>query len=173
QPSWNIWEYNLPLDSLRRVIASNIVAEAGDDITPRYLPDGRIVFASTRQVRGRAILLDDNKAQYAAESEFGDGPALLLHSMNADGTDIRQLTYNQSHDWNPLLLDNGRLLYQRRDNYGNNRLSYYTARPDGTDVRLHYGYESLFDNDTHWLFNPQVMPDGKLVGIYKPRDEVA
>ncbi|HEY7884996.1 MAG TPA: hypothetical protein VIC08_08635 [Cellvibrionaceae bacterium] len=173
QPSWNIWEYNLPLDSLRRVITSDIVAEAGDDITPRYLADGRIVFASTRQVRSRAILLDDNKAQYAAESEFGDGPALLLHSMNADGTDIRQLSYNQSHDWNPLLLDNGRLLYQRRDNYGNNRLSYYTARPDGTDVRLHYGYHSLFDNDTPWLFNPQVMPNGKLVGIYKPRESVA
>src|SRR5690554_3275990 len=171
QPTWNIWEYNLPQDQLRRVISSDIVAEAAEDITPRYLPDGRIVFASTRQVRSRAILLDDNKAQYAAESEAGDGPALVLHSMNADGTDIRQLTYNQSHDWNPLLLEDGRLLYYRRDNYGNDRLSYYTARPDGTDVRLHYGYNTLHDNTLPWLFNPQVMPDGQLVGIYKPQAE--
>ena len=173
QPTWNIWEYNLPLDQLRRVIASDIVAEAGEDITPRYLPDGRIVFASTRQVRSRAILLDDNKAQYAAESEAGDGPVLVLHSMNADGTDIRQLTYNQSHDWNPLLLTDGRLLYYRRDDYGNRHLSYYTARPDGTDVRLHYGYNTLEDDTLPWLFNPQVMPGGELVGIYKPRDELA
>ncbi|MBU2886296.1 hypothetical protein KO507_11025 [Gilvimarinus agarilyticus] len=172
QPKWNIWEYNLELDTLRRVIDSDIVAEQADDINPRYLPDGRIVFASTRQVRSRAILLDDDKAQYAAESESGDGPAFVLHSMNDDGSDIRQLSYNQSHEWDPLLLNSGRLLFTRADNYNNNRVSYYTARPDGTDLRLHYGYNTRLEDETPWLFNPELMPDGRLVGIYKPRENL-
>lgn len=170
QPSWNIWEYNLELDSLRRVIESDIVAEQADDINPRYLPDGRIVFSSTRQVRSRAILLDDNKPQYAAESESGDGPAFVLHSMNDDGSDIRQLSYNQSHEWEPLLLEDGRLLFTRADNYRNNRISYYTAHPDGTNLRVHYGYHTRLGDETPWLFNPELLPDGRLVGIYKPRD---
>lgn len=170
QPKWNIWEYNLPLDSLRRVIESDIVAEQADDINPRYLPDGRIVFSSTRQIRSRAILLDDDKAQYAAESESGDGPAFVLHSMRDDGSDIRQLSYNQSHEWEPLLLADGRMLFTRSDNYNNNRISYYSARPDGTDLRVHYGYHTRLDDETPWLFNPELLPDGRLVGIYKPRD---
>ncbi|MDO3381584.1 hypothetical protein [Gilvimarinus algae] len=172
QPSWNIWEYNLALDSLRRVIDSDILAEQADDINPRYLADGRIVFASTRQVRSRAILLDDNKPQYAAESESGDGPAFVLHSMNDDGSDIRQLSYNQSHEWDPLLLDDGRVLFTRADNYRNNRISYYTMRPDGTDLRLHYGYHTRLDDEKPWLFNPELLPDGRLVGIYKPRNDL-
>ncbi|MDO3384682.1 hypothetical protein QWI17_02395 [Gilvimarinus sp. SDUM040013] len=172
QPNWNIWEYNLELGELRRVISSDIVAEQADDINPRYLPDGRIVFSSTRQIRSRAILLDDDKAQYAAESESGDGPAFVLHSMNDDGSDIHQLSYNQSHEWEPLLLADGRLLFTRSDNYNNNRISYYTARPDGTDLRRHYGFYTLLGEETPWLFNPELMPDGRLVGIYKPRESL-
>lgn len=49
QPRWNIWEYDLVNDALRRIIASDITAEAGHDVAPHYLPDGRIIFSSTRQ----------------------------------------------------------------------------------------------------------------------------
>lgn len=172
QPSWNIWEYHLPSRVLRRVISSDIAAEAGDDISPRYLPGGRIVFASTRQVRSRALLLDSNKPQFAAQSETDAEPGFVLHSMTATGEDLRQLTFNQGHDWDPLLRADGRLLYTRADSFGNNRVSYYTSNPNGTDVRPHYGYHTRVADDTPWLFNPELMPDGRLVGIYKPRDEL-
>ncbi len=185
QPKWNIWEYNVPLKSLRRVIQSEIVAEAADDINPRYLADGRIIFTSTRQVRSRAILLDDNKPQYASQSE-GDGEnggdSFLLHSMADDGLDIQQLTYNQGQDWNPQLLHDGRVLYTRGDFYRNNRLSFYTMNPDGTEVALHYGYDSLNADravneaeangalERLWLFSMTQLPDERLVGILKPRN---
>ena len=52
---------DLPSDGLRRAIDSDIVAEAGQDIAPAYLPDGRIVFSSTRQRQSKAILLDEGK----------------------------------------------------------------------------------------------------------------
>ncbi|NOR18889.1 MAG: hypothetical protein GQ538_02215, partial [Xanthomonadales bacterium] len=48
QPTWNIWEYDIPSDQLRSVM-SGLAATEGHDIGPQYLPDGRIVFSSTRQ----------------------------------------------------------------------------------------------------------------------------
>jgi len=63
QPKWNIWEYNLQTKMLRRIITSDIIAEEGQDLAPHYLPDGRIVFSSTRQRQSGAILLDEGKPQ--------------------------------------------------------------------------------------------------------------
>jgi len=58
QPSWNIWEYNIATDQLRRIITADIVANEGQDLAPRYLPgppgQERIIFASTRQERSQA-----------------------------------------------------------------------------------------------------------------------
>ena len=38
-------------------------------LRPHYLPDGRIVFSSTRQRQSKAILLDEGKPQFAAQDE--------------------------------------------------------------------------------------------------------
>lgn len=184
QPRWNIWEYHLTLKHLRRVIESDIVAEVAHDISPRYLPDGRIVFASTRQTRSRAILLDDNKPQYSALEEGRTTPAFVLHVMNEDGTDIEQISYNQSHDLYPLVLQDGRILYTRWDNMvrsqpdnANNRLSFYTLHPDGSQQSFHYGYHSLNPAPTtpptprYRLFRPQQLPDGRIVSIAMPNGE--
>lgn len=114
-PTWNIWEYDLETDTLRRVISSNIIAEDGQDVAPAYLPDGRIVFSSTRQRQAKAILLDENKAQFEARTEAGNESAFVLHVMNPDGTDIHQITFNMSSDMDPTVLQNGRILFSRWD----------------------------------------------------------
>src|SRR5690606_16041574 len=101
QPTWNIWEYDIPTDTLRRLIASDILAEAGHDIAPPYLPAGRIIFSSTRQRQSKASLLDEGKPQYEALDEDRNGPAFVLHVMNADGSDLKQVSFNQSHDLEP------------------------------------------------------------------------
>jgi hypothetical protein len=59
QPTWNIWEYVFDTATLRRIIASDLTAEIGHDIAPHYLPDGKIIFSSTRQLRSQAMLLDE------------------------------------------------------------------------------------------------------------------
>ena len=56
QPTWNIWEYELATDRLRRLIVSDLTAQQGHDLSPHYLPDGRIIFVSTRQQTAKAIL---------------------------------------------------------------------------------------------------------------------
>ena len=63
QPKWNIWEYTLATDNLRRLIVSDLTAQQGHDLSPHYLPDGRILFVSTRQQTAKAIL--DQRRQAA------------------------------------------------------------------------------------------------------------
>ena len=118
QPTWNIWEYEITTRQLRRVIGSDITAEAGQDVAPHYLPDGRIIFSSSRQQQSGAVLLDEGKPQFAALDEDLNEPALVLHVMNADGTDIHQVSFNQSHDLDPPVLNDGEVVFSRWDNMG-------------------------------------------------------
>ena len=68
-PTWNIWKYTFETEVLERVIKSDLTAEIGHDIMPKYLPDGRIIFASTRQTRSQAVLLDEGKPGFPAMDE--------------------------------------------------------------------------------------------------------
>ena len=173
QPKWNIWEYEIPSGRLTRVIASDTTAEAGHDVAPHYLPDGRIVFSSTRQRQIGATLLDEGKPQFAGLTEDRDQEALVLHVMNADGSDIRQISFNQSHDLDPTVLSSGKIVFSRWDNAGNNNaVSLYKMAPDGTELELLYGAHS---HDTG--SNPQVavqfvqpreMQNGQLLALLRP-----
>ena len=52
QPTWNIWHYDRETAVLTRVIQSEIVAEDGQDIAPKFLPDGaHIVLVYTPKTR--------------------------------------------------------------------------------------------------------------------------
>jgi len=172
QPTWNIWEYDTVSRQLRRVIQSDIVAEEGHDLAPHYLPDGRIVFASTRQRQSRAILLDEGKPQFAAQDEDRREPAFVLHVMNADGTGLKQISFNQSHDLDPSVLDDGRIVFSRWENAGrNNEINLYAVRPDGTQLELLYGAQShstgTDDGDIHFL-EPRPAANGRLLARAQP-----
>jgi len=171
QPTWNIWEYEVASDSMRRLMDSDLRAESGQDLHPIYLPDDRILFSSTRQSRSRAILLDDGKPQFTAQVENDDQDAFLLHVMDADGTNIEQISYNQSHDLQPRLLSDGRVLFSRWDGFNQDRVSLYTVNPDGTGLAPHYGYHSLNEDSPANLFQPRLMADGRLLSIFKPLEE--
>lgn len=172
QPTWNLWEYDIATASLTRVIASDITAEAGDDIAPHYLPDGRIIFSSTRQRQSKAILLDEGKPQFAALDENRNEHTPVLHVINADGSDIKQLSFNQSHDLDPVVLNSGEILFTRWDNMGSrNQMSLYKMHPDGTELQPVYGAHShsTGTNGTQVQFlQPREMPDGEIMSIIRP-----
>ena len=172
QPTWNIWEYDLQTEGLRRVISSDIQAEDGHDIAPHYLPDGRIIFASTRQRQAKAILLDEGKPQFSALDGDRNEYAFVLHVMSEGGTDISQVSFNQSHDFDPTVLDNGRILFSRWDNVGGvDEINLYTANPDGTELELLYGAMS-HDTGTNGaqvqFLEAREMPDGRVLAIVQP-----
>ena len=179
-PTWNIWEYNIETDTLHRVITSDIIAEEGQDVAPAYLADGRIVFSSTRQRQSKAILLDENKQQFEAANETRNESAFVLHVMNADGTDIHQISFNPSSDLYASVLQNGRVLFTRWDTGGpNDGLHLYTSNPDGTDTQLHYGALSHATgsngttNDSNIEFvRAREMSNGRLMVLVRERSDV-
>jgi hypothetical protein len=148
QPTWNLWEYEIAGGTLRRVIESDIIAKDGQDIAPHYLPDGRIIFSSTRQRTAKAMLTDEGKQQFVAQEEDRRGPAFVLHVLDARNgpvqtSDIRQVSFNQSHDLDPTVLSDGQVLFSRWDNMGTrNGIHLYRMYPDGTNLRLVYGANS-------------------------------
>ncbi len=65
------------------MIPSDVIADEGQDVSPHYLPDGRILFSSTRQRQSKAILLDEGKPQFEAQTESRNEPQFVLHVMDA------------------------------------------------------------------------------------------
>ena len=171
-PTWNIWELDTVTGRLRRVIGSDIIAEEGEDIAPHYLPDGRIVFSSTRQRQTKATLLDEGKPQFDALDEDRNERALVLHVMNADGSDIHQVLFNQSHDLDPAVLGSGDVVFSRWDNMGSRSgIQLYKMKPDGSELELLYGAQS-HDTGTNGatiqFLQPRETEDGRLLTIVRP-----
>ena len=172
QPTWNLWEYEFDTDLLRRVMPSDLTAEDGHDIMPKYLPDGRIVFASSRQLRTKALLLDESKPAFSGLDEDGNEFAFNLHVIASDGTGLEQVTFNQSHDLDPAILDNGQVVFSRWDNAGaNNAINLYRMNPDGSNLELLYGKQSHFTgtNGAEVQFmQPRQTEDGRVMAVIRP-----
>jgi len=172
QPTWNLWEYEIATDTLTRVIASDTIAEAGQDIAPHYLPDNRIIFSSTRQRTAGAILVDEGKPQFAALDENENEPALVLHIIDELRQNITQVSFNQSNDLDPVVLSNGEVVFSRWDNAGaNSAINLYKMNPDGSQLRLLYGANSHDTGSNGAIIQflqAREMPDGELATLIRP-----
>lgn len=177
QPTWNIWEYDLETEALTRVIESDVIAEEGHDRFPVYVPDGSLIFSSTRQRTSKAELLNQSRPQYAYVTELDeDARAFTLHRIDEDRQDIDQISFGKGHDIYPTILDDGRVMYLRGDdtsNVNDDRMSLYTMNPDGSNATLEYGYHSPSSQDLEQqgaLVNPLQLPDGRIMVTYRPRE---
>ena len=160
---WNIWEYDMTSGGLtggtfRRLTAST----ADDDVDPAYLPAGRgFVFSSNRQTKSKI-----NQAlghDYFALDEYERERVFNLHTMDADGGNITQISFNQSHDRNPVVRPNGDIMFSRWDHVGGrNHFKVFRVKPDGTDMFVLYGAHSEGNSFLH----PRDMdPNGKYKGF--------
>lgn len=176
-PTWALWEYDIPSDTLHRLITSDTTANEGNDVSPHYLPDGRIVFSSTRQRQSKAILLDENKPQYEAQTDDRSESAFVLHVMDANGGNIHQISFNQSSDRDASVLSSGKLVWSRYDHApGNDGIHLYTSNPDGTNLELLYGANSHNTGtadangqpSTIQFIHPKEMQDGRILTVVRP-----
>ncbi len=165
--TWDIYEYDTskPASSTnpRRVIASDAEANKGDDIDPAYVPRDSgdlIVFSSNRQVRMKEIMTINKIEPYSYRDEYERERVSALHTMTAGGENIRQISFNQSHDRNPTVLSTGEIMYSRWDHVGGrNQFSVFTTNPDGTNMFIFYGAHSGITS----LLHPREMPDKKTI----------
>ena len=172
QPTWNIWQYEVDTKQLNRIIVSDLIAEQGQDFAPTYLPDGRIVFSSTRQRSNKSTLLDEGKPQFSGLEESRRVEAAVLHIMDSDGNNIRQISFNQSHDLDPTIMADGKILFSRWDNMGSrNSFNLYRINPDGSDLEFFYGNHSHSTGSNGNLIQfsqPREMPNGQLLSLTRP-----
>jgi len=177
-PSWRIYEYVIATDDLHPVIDPTTDPDpvTVNDVSPHFLPDGRIVFSSTRQTQSQGILLDEGKPQFSAQDEARQEPGFVLEVMNGDGTQVHQISFNQSHDRDATVLASGRVLWTRWDNApGKDAMSLYSANPDGTDLELYYGANShnTGTNNTVVEFtHPHEMEDGRIMVLARQYTDV-
>jgi len=177
-PSWRIYEYVIASNDLHAVIdpTSDPDPLTVNDVSPHYLPDGRIVFSSTRQTGSQGILLDEGKPQFSAQDEARQEPAFVLEVMNGDGTGVHQISFNQSHDRDATVLASGRVLWTRWDNApGKDAMSLYSANPDGTDLELYYGANSHMtgtNNTVVEFVQPHEMQDGRILALERQYTDV-
>jgi formylglycine-generating enzyme required for sulfatase activity len=101
-----------------------------------YLPDGKIIFTSTACFVGVPCV-------------YGSSHVATLYVMDADGKNIRQLCFDQEHDWCPTVMNNGRVLYSRWEYtdtpHASTRLLFH-MNPDGTQQFEYYGSNSYWPN---------------------------
>jgi Hydrazine synthase alpha subunit middle domain len=172
-PSWRIWEYVIATNNLHPIInpATDPDPTTVNDVSPHYLPDGRILFSSTRQTQSKGILLDEGKPQFEAQDEDRNESAFVLEVMNADGTGVHQISFNQSHDRDATVLPTGRILWSRWDHApGKDAMHLYSANPDGTDLELYYGANSHMtgtNNTVVEFVQPRQMQDGRTLSLIR------
>jgi len=191
-PKWDIYIYNRETNLVSRVIPKlseqDITARLGDDIAPYFLPNNnRIVFSSNRQKQSRAVLGSEpapsgqaSKPPFSSQDEDNREKALVLHTMNIDGSDIKQISFNQSHDLDPIVLNNGRILFSRWDNMNrNDAISLYTVLQDGSDLQPYYGTHDqsheiagVLDADDNTpivqFTQPRELTDGRIMMLQRP-----
>jgi len=116
---WQIWEMNLGNQKYRKITALE-----EDCIDPVILPNGRVIFSKQIPV-------------YSLHS----GHALF--SCNADGSDLKQITFHPNTNFASAVLKDGRLLTVTRQLFPKQANSMLMVlRPDGTKADLFYNNES-------------------------------
>ncbi|HUT36111.1 MAG TPA: hypothetical protein VNE39_21665 [Planctomycetota bacterium] len=108
-----------------------------------WLPDGRIVFLSTRI----------SQAAYCFFTPVG-----ILYTMNADGSDQRRISANYLNDFTPAVTNDGRIIYGRWEYVDRPAIpiqSLWTINPDGTMLQGFFGNRVL---DPASFIEPQAIP---------------
>jgi len=101
-----------------------------DDIEPSYLPDGGIVFCSSRA----------NRVVNCWRT-----PVATLYHLDPGGSapmSVREISTNIEQDNTPWPLPDGRILYMRWEYVDRSQLSFHhlwTVNPDGTGQMVYYG----------------------------------
>lgn len=120
-----------------------------DDMMPCYLPDGGIAFVSTRR-KGYARCFG---GQFSTRWDV-----YTLHRMDADGSNIRTLSYHDTNEWFPTVSNTGHVLYARWDYIDRDAVTHqnlWASRPDGTNPIAVWGNATP---KPHCTFQPQPIP---------------
>ena len=151
---FRIYEVGVDGTGLRQVTNTDY-----DDVDPCYLPNGRIVFVSTRC---RRVVLCHNAFTVS-----------VLYTMDAGGGDVRCDSPNTVNEFTPSVLADGRIVFTRWeyvDKHVGNNQSMWVVNPDGTSP--------VDMSGEHWgpitLWEPRQVPNSpKIACTLSPHMPIA
>ena len=157
---WNVFEVKLNNADCKKLIDNPEPDLEFYDGT--YLPDGR-------------ILANSNIGYQGVPCVNGSDPVGNMVLYTPQSKNLRRLTFDQDANWNPVIMNNGRVMYTR---WEYTDLTHYYTRivmnmnPDGTEQKALYGSGSMFPNST---FDVQPLPGyaSAFVGIISGHHGVA
>ncbi|MDP6044271.1 MAG: hypothetical protein QGG25_01580, partial [Phycisphaerae bacterium] len=142
--SFHLYEVNTDGTGLKQLTFGDY-----DDLDPIYLPNGKLLFNTTR-----------------ANTYVRCGPthhSPVLARCDADGKNIYVVSRNSEPDYLPVLLPDGRIIYTRweyTDKEQKRLQSLWTMNPDGTGVAAFWGNQSVWPDI---LAEPRPIPGSKRV----------
>ncbi|NQT36896.1 MAG: hypothetical protein HQ581_05380, partial [Planctomycetes bacterium] len=130
---WHIYETGTDGHRLKQITHGN-----SDNISPLLLPNGEIMFVSTRA--GNTVVCQQ-------------GASGVLYVCDRDGSNVRRVSGNTLSDHSPAIMNDGRVLFTRWD-YGVDknvfaRQTPWTMNPDGTRFQLFFG-NTIEDPNGFW-----------------------
>jgi len=144
EKSFHLYEMNLDGTDLGQLTSGPY-----DDTDPIYLPDGHILFTTTRC----------NTYVRCMPYTY----SYVLARCDADGGNIYLVSRNNEPDWCPALLNDGRVCYSRWE-YHDKALwriqSLWSMNPDGTNVATFWGNQSVWPDH---LAEPRPIPNSQRV----------
>ena len=148
---WEVWEMDIDGKNKRQITKG-----MADVCSPCYLPDGRIVFSSTRHV---AMNPERRRDEYDR-----DQPR-LVHRCNPDGSNVEQISFNLSSDSEFIVLSDGRILFSSWQHHGmrfhtSGASALFTMNPDGTEFIDFFG-----NHRGGFRWKARELPDGRIVYI--------
>ena len=157
---WNVFEVKLNNGDCKKLIDNPEPDLEFYDGT--YLPDGRIIANSNIGYQGVPCV-------------NGSDPVGNMVLYTPQSKNLRRLTFDQDANWNPVIMNNGRVMYTR---WEYTDLTHYYTRivmnmnPDGTEQKALYGSGAMFPNST---FDVQPLPGyaSAFVGIISGHHGVA
>ncbi|MAG94278.1 MAG: hypothetical protein CMJ48_11070 [Planctomycetaceae bacterium] len=125
---YHLYEMNVADEAMRQITFGDGVA----DYEPAYLPNGDLVFNSSR-------------CQQIVDCWWAD--VSNLYTCDADGKYLRRLSFDQVHTNYPTVMPDGRVIYTRWDYNDRGQLfpqPLFQMNPDGTNQTEFYGNNSWF-----------------------------
>jgi hypothetical protein len=160
---YHLFEMDLSSGHARRLTRGKY-----DDFDGRYLPDGRIVFLSTR--RGQQVQYEHAEHRACidgAEADCyvrcGGGPerpvaVYTLHVMDESGNGITPISPFEMFEWTPSVDHYGRILYARWDYVDRHNMPYmslWSTLPDGSGTQAVFGN---YTRNPHCVFEARSIP---------------
>ncbi|MCS7238649.1 MAG: hypothetical protein NZ899_10330 [Thermoguttaceae bacterium] len=125
-----------------------------DDISPCPLPDGDLVFLSSR------------RGGYCRCNNWWEPlPTYTLHRLDRETGEIITLSYHETNEWHPAVLNDGRICYSRWDYVDRSAAHFHglwTCLPDGTGARAIFGNYTM---DISACFQPRAIPGSQKIAF--------